>query len=662
MSNQLKAFVGHSFTDNDLEIVGKYLKFFDQIAKMNIGFSWEHAETAEPKELADKVKRLIADKNLFVGICTNKEAVIDPGKLRETFFDKNMLKAEKAAFSSKTSDWITQEIGLAIGRDMDLIILLEKGVQKPGGLQGNIEYITFDRGAPEKSFGKILEMIESLLPKARKVLAEQSDIRAVPEERTEAEESHPKDWLQPHADWDLIRYKFALYRTIATDDEERRKKIVESFHASPLGQVKENVELFESYEEYFRIKFAKGGKLTRLEALAKKCPENTDVQKYLAFGYQKFDDHHRAAVQFKFAAEKAKDKVDILSLYGKAAVSFAQGGQNQEMNIVIKKMKAHASEVENSENMLIQTLCEIAEIYKDKDLYFGVIEQLLQINPDDNLSRFHLAYKYSQINQDELALFHYLKIPFMERDASSWNNIGVEFEICEMPNKSVEAFRQSEKIGETLAMSNLANKLIKVGFLEEAEEICNRALKIENYHKNVIDSISKIKAMPEEEEKKENAIRERVRSLSEFYREYGHASLQKDTDNLAGHWQGPSCDLNVTINENRFTASGFYEQEQSLGIGMLMRPSAYTPKKKRLNVKYEGQVFGRAIKGTFMESADMEPTLVTGTSLLGDALAIAEAENKSDVLMILSDTLQEIRVYEKGAGKDLKYYIMKRVN
>jgi hypothetical protein len=32
----------------------------------HIGFSWEHAETAEPKELAAKVKRLVEGKNLFV--------------------------------------------------------------------------------------------------------------------------------------------------------------------------------------------------------------------------------------------------------------------------------------------------------------------------------------------------------------------------------------------------------------------------------------------------------------------------------------------------------------------------------------------------------------------------------------------------------------------
>ena len=129
MSNQLKAFVGHSFTDNDSAVVDKFLKFFTTVTKMNIGFSWDHAEEAEAKELAEKVKALIEDKNLFIGICTNKEAVIDPTKLTKAIFNKKMIKAEKAAFFSKTSDWIIQEIGLAIGLNMDLILLLENGVR-----------------------------------------------------------------------------------------------------------------------------------------------------------------------------------------------------------------------------------------------------------------------------------------------------------------------------------------------------------------------------------------------------------------------------------------------------------------------------------------------------------------------------------------------------
>jgi hypothetical protein len=53
----LRAFVGHSFTDDDAEGIGKFLKYLDQLAELHPTFSWEHAEPAEPKVLAEKVKR-----------------------------------------------------------------------------------------------------------------------------------------------------------------------------------------------------------------------------------------------------------------------------------------------------------------------------------------------------------------------------------------------------------------------------------------------------------------------------------------------------------------------------------------------------------------------------------------------------------------------------
>ena len=78
----LKAFVGHSFTTDDEIVVNTFLKYLSQIQEMNIGFSWEHAEAAEPKELAEKVLTLMQDKNLFIGICTDSEK-----RGRESFLD-----------------------------------------------------------------------------------------------------------------------------------------------------------------------------------------------------------------------------------------------------------------------------------------------------------------------------------------------------------------------------------------------------------------------------------------------------------------------------------------------------------------------------------------------------------------------------------------------
>ena len=127
----------------------------------------------------------------------------------------------------------------------------------------------------------------------------------------------------------------------------------------------------------------------------------------------------------------------------------------------------------------------MAEFYKDKDLLFGACERILQLHPDDSETRFSLAHQYSEADQEGLSLFHYLKIPYQEREVGAWNNLGVQFDQCNLPGKSVDAYRKAEELGETLAMSNLAQKFISSGFLREADEICNRAMKIKDFHQNV---------------------------------------------------------------------------------------------------------------------------------------------------------------------------------
>jgi hypothetical protein len=98
---------------------------------------------------------------------------------------------------------------------------------------------------------------------------------------------------------------------------------------------------------------------------------------------------------------------------------------------------------------------DLSEIGNDKDLSIPILERILEITPDDNSTRFSLAYKYSDRNND-LSLFHYLRIPEHERKSMAWNNLGVVFRQLDLPAKSVEAYRKAEEMGGTLAMSNIA--------------------------------------------------------------------------------------------------------------------------------------------------------------------------------------------------------------
>ena len=61
----IQAFVGHSFSEDDESVVGKILKYLDQISELNPNFTWVHAEAAEPRVVDAKVLSLFDSRNLF---------------------------------------------------------------------------------------------------------------------------------------------------------------------------------------------------------------------------------------------------------------------------------------------------------------------------------------------------------------------------------------------------------------------------------------------------------------------------------------------------------------------------------------------------------------------------------------------------------------------
>jgi hypothetical protein len=650
---QLNAFVGHSFTNADRAVIDAFLKFLDQVKDMGIGFTWESAEPAEPKELADKVMSLIREKNLFIGICTTKEAIIDPVRLSRSMFNRRIFKANEEHFAWKTSDWIIQEIGLAIGRGMDLILLVESGLRQPGGLQGNLEYIPFERNTPEKSFGKLLEMIRALLPKAKMVPMAEAATSAVSEEKAMADQKEDVEWLKPKENWRQFDYEMALFHMIQTENKEGEREITSAYLATKEGQISANRESWEALQENFRLVYGTGGNLSTLEKLAAKYRDNSNVQTHLAVAYGHYGEQEKAGQQFIIAAELTGDKNEKLKRIGNAVLAFVRAGRKERIAEFTKQMKDLAPEVEDGESILNRTLRQIKDIEDNKDLLFGLLERFLQLHPDDVKSRFALAHGYSEEDQNELSLFHYLKIPDRERGGGTWNNLGVQFDSCGLVSKSVDAYRKGEEFGETLAMSNLAHKLIGAGFVKEADEICKRALQITDYHKNIGHAIQRIKSVPEEEDDKQTVALDKAIPISEFYRDYGRAAAQSEILEQEGRWSSPDCELDVIIKEGSFSAVGEYEVKPSpLLMGMLGQPP---PQPDKYRIRYGGEIYGCTIKGNVTREEIRKPSVIP--------TLLTEKKDETKVLMVASEDLSEIRVYEKGASKKgPRFYKLNRIN
>jgi len=400
-----------------------------------------------------------------------------------------------------------QEIGLAKGRSLELILLIESGLRRPGGLQGDVEYIPFDRTTPEKSFGKILDMITALSPKMPNIVSTTSDITSVPDEEPRAPPPlDDKQWWVPKPKWVRHDYQVAYMVSIEFDVADADpQSISNAYLASDDAGKGDNRNSWEAFCEWTRLRSAKGGSLLRLKELAAAHPHSSGVLNYLAQGFELYQDYAASALTYEAGAKVARDDRGRLQLLKLAAVAHARAGAREASSAIIAEMKTHLQTSGTGEIELLNALRGLVEIDKDNDASVVLMERIVDIDPSDTNARFDLAYKYSQMGNSDLALFHYLRIPTEERTAMTWNNIGVAFQNLELSAKSIDAFRRAEQMGETLAMSNIAEKLTTAGFLREAQQECDNALKKDRYHYNVVTTLARLKGMPDNENTKEKA-------------------------------------------------------------------------------------------------------------------------------------------------------------
>jgi hypothetical protein len=270
---EVRAFVGHSFTDDDKGVVSQFLEYFDALRKINSSFSWDHARAAEPKQLAEKVLALVKGCNVFIGICTKKELVAPPSA--GTRFLRRFV-CPQDALQWKTSDWVIQEIGLAVGRDMHVILLVENGVRSPGGLQGNIEYIPFSRPTPEKSFNRIAEMIHAIGLDQATSSTSVTAATTAPEPAKEAEPVSDAD-LVPQVGWTEGDFEFAQFRSILRNAASVGP-LREAFLKLPGKTVEGRQVIWDARDDCYRLIFGRGGDLERLRALSENHPSISTIK------------------------------------------------------------------------------------------------------------------------------------------------------------------------------------------------------------------------------------------------------------------------------------------------------------------------------------------------------------------------------------------------
>jgi tetratricopeptide (TPR) repeat protein len=644
LMKSLRAFVGHSFTIDDEEVVGQFLRYLDAIQDINAEFAWEHAEHPEPSAIDEKVLRLFENKNLFIGICTRKELVLQPTQLNEIWLFASRRSVRTADLVWKTSDWVIQEIGLAFGRGLKVILLLEDGVRLPGGIQGSLEYIPFCRETPEKAFGRLLQMVASLSPTEAVVVEIEPSLTSPPAgPKKSATET---DWLTPNHTWRCDNYKHAFMHLSAIGDVAGAADIGDAFLQSSFATSSPEVDSWNAFRGYIRILFGKEGRLEDIKELANNAPPNADVLRYLALSYKTLGEELLAARTFVSAADAETEKTQKIALFGEAVETAIQKYPSLAEQALNK-----AKEIAIGDPALSSSLLAIESAFSkargEKGFMFASLERLLEVTPDDHSRRFDLAYAYADAGLDDMALYHYQRVPYGARTDALWNNLGVSYASQKLPIKSVFSYKKARELGSTLAMSNLAHGYMQAGFLDEAREVCEEAARTPDHHKNVDSALTKAKEVLDSEEELEKKLISSAQDFSDFNRKAGAAMIDTVGVEVIGQWLYEGVCLSVTVTKGEFRAQGSGEEK----VPVLRRFPGTDETPEPFEIIITGQLRGRAVQGTYEKKRKRS---LQALSLLG-------TDEREDLLLYFSEDGGSIEVLRGRAGEKRKRSVMKRL-
>jgi len=131
-----KAFVGHSFLSSDKRVADCVIQSLTAI-----GVSVVTGEKPKAERISEKVKKLIEEQHLFVGVFTRREKI-----------------ARKKEWTTTT--WVVDEKAYAVGKGKKLILVKEEGVGSIGGIQGDYEFIEFSRDRLEELPVKLVQVFD----------------------------------------------------------------------------------------------------------------------------------------------------------------------------------------------------------------------------------------------------------------------------------------------------------------------------------------------------------------------------------------------------------------------------------------------------------------------------------------------------------------------
>ena len=549
----MKAFVGRSFNDKDTEIVKKIIEHIE-----SLDVKCETGEKPQYGYVAEKVKNRIMDNDVFVGIFTRDKKILLENE-----------KSNKGNYYA-TSNWVIQESGFAIAENKKLIFLIEKGIYKFPGLQGDQEYIPFSRDRLEKAFTKINNMILSMKDKtSKKITSETGEkLENIEKSEFELEKDKVQKVNQGKAKEKEVEVLIKLFVALKEKEDYRE---AQKIYNEEYKKYLQGDKIIEWWAFVLRSSISCGDPdaFGKLKVLASENKNSFKVIEQLGLAYEQIDEYQKAIKKFsearKLLDKTKKENIErIIEFYEQESVCLASDDKYEEAIKLLSNL-LYEDSFKESKAKILAGLANLAKIKEDIERFFIYSEGSLNIDPTNTDLRFKLAYRYSNEGYNKISLLHYKKLTKIIKSPMGLNNLGVQYDILKIPAKGMDSYLESAKNNITLAMANIAQRYLNGGFIEDAEREIEKANQLFGegivVHGNIGIAKNRIEEILEKEKKDEKVILTKAEEERKFrvkYSEAFYCSNDLDKQKIDGTWSTSLGDIKIIFDKesNSFIGSG----------------------------------------------------------------------------------------------------------
>ena len=421
------------------------------------------------------------------------------------------------------------------------------------------------------------------------------------------EESEPQLMEKAVTKGELLK---KLEDAIREGEREEAKTVLEK-----LETVFQNVVRFKCYYYYLWYKRGDSSAIAELEKLTEKEESAQLAYFFIGRAYEDFGEYSKAMKAYDSAAINSTEPTEKANcIVKKASCLFEDGKTDEAFSVIMREISS--SRQEEAKEFLYIGLADLYEKSGDYELRALALEKAIEICPNNSDTTFKVAYSYSKKNFTSLSLLHYNKLLSVDiRNPAALNNIGVAYDELKMPLLSVSFYRKAEEENNTLAMANLAYRLLNSGFKQEASDILDKAKRQEDAHPNVARAIAALSEKEEQESEAEKSILTSAAEQQKFFRSFAEAYFAETVKPAVfnGAWKFPDgIEVKITADDTGFLQAA-WEQVSPLSSILV---SSFGGAERKDKFKIEGKLCNgaaRIVKYIFKEEYSFDQSKTIGS-------------------------------------------------